>query len=496
VTYNEATNVEGDISYYNGDINVTITVNEANFYSDDVIVLVSKDNGTATAITPTWTDTSVDVHVGTFTLTEDGDYIITINYEDKSTNKMTEYTSKQLTIDTIIEAPTYEINDVAKEEVGGAYKNDATISFNFEDQNFDVNTIKLVKTRFDKVEDVTEQFITVADNAKGGSGSFTIPEVVDNDGVYVLTISMNDKAKHSIESQIKFTINRFGSVYEYSEALVNLIKDGGQYVTSVDDELVITEYNADQILEGSLSILITRDGQTVDVDYTSTPDVIDSNVNIGESGWYEYVYTIDPSNFTEDGVYKITITSKYKTDDEESNDSASVPENSIDSEGNQILDTMTFTVDDTAPEIRNIVNLDKTIVNAQSLDVKFTIVDVGGLKTIEIILNGETIDTITEFGDGQFNYSGQFTINERSEAQTVQIKVTDLAGNVTDTASGNFSTGELYIFNDRVTVSTNLFVRWYANKPLFWGSIGGVVAAAAAVCVIVALKRKKKEEAK
>ncbi len=495
VTYNEAANVVDGVSYYNGDINVTITVNEANFYSEDVVVLVSKDHGAATAITPTWSDTSVDIHVGAFTLTEDGDYVITINYEDKSTNKMTEYTSKQLTIDTIIEAPTYEVNGVKKEEIGGAYKNDATISFNYEDQNFDVKTIKLVKTRFDKVEDVTEQFISVTDNANGGFGSFTIPEEVDNDGMYVLTISMNDKAKHNIESQMKFTINRFGSVYEYGEALVNLIKDGGQYVTSVDDEILITEYNADRIIEDSLNILITRDGQSLDAEYSSTADAAGSNVNVGESGWYEYVYTIDPSNFTEDGVYKITITSKYKTDDEESNDSASVPENSIDSEGNQILDTMTFIVDKTVPEIRNIVNLDKTIVNAQSLDVKFTIVDVGGLKAIEIILSGETIDTITEFGDGQFNYSGQFTIDESSEAQTVQIKVTDLAGNVTDTASENFSTGDLYIFNDRVTVSTNLFVRWYANKPLFWGAIGGVVVAAAAVCITVALKRKKKAEA-
>lgn len=92
------------------------------------------------------------------------------SYDKKSSNKMTTYTSKQMTIDTKIEVPTYTINGVAKNEIGGAYKGEATIGFNFADQNFDTKTIKLTRTRFDKVEDVTDTFIKVNDNDKGGSG--------------------------------------------------------------------------------------------------------------------------------------------------------------------------------------------------------------------------------------------------------------------------------------------------------------------------------------
>ncbi len=501
VGYNEATNVVGDISYYNGNINATVTITEANFYANDVQVMVSKDGGAATAVAPTWKDNSVDVHVGTFTLTEDGDYVVTINYKDKSSNTMATYTSKQMTIDTKIEAPTYTVNGEAKTEEGGAYKGDATIGFNFEDQNFDTKTIKLTRTRFDSVEDVTEEFIKVNDVEKGGNGTFTIPSEVGNDGIYILTIGMTDKALHTTESQIKFTINRYGSVYEYNDYLVSLIKDGGQYITisggekaAITDDLVITEYNADQLLEGSLKILITRDGEAVEAVYATNPENINNQVGVGDSGWYQYVYTISASNFAEDGVYRITLSSQYGASDSETNDSTSVPDNSIDAEGNKILDTMNFTVDTKAPEIRNIVNLEEAIINAQTVDVKYTIVDVGGLKSIEVILNGETIDTITEFGDSAFNYSGQFTINESSSAQTVQLKVTDLAGNVTDTASDDFSTGDLYVFNDEVTVSTNFFVRWYANTGLFWGSIGGVIVLAGAAFALVAYKRKKKEE--
>lgn len=497
VQYNAPVNEVNGISYYDGDINATVTITEANFYADDVQIMVAKDNGIPYAVPASWTDNSVDTHTGTFTLTEDGDYIITINYQDKSTNQMQTYTSNQLTIDTDIQAPTYSINGVAKTEEGGAYKNDATIAFSFEDENFDTKTIKLVRTRFNSVEDVTDEFITSADTEKGGSGSFEIPSEIENDGIYILTIGMTDKANHITESSLKFTINRYGSVYEYSDYLISLlekqyIKIDGNNSEAISQDLVITEYNANQILTDSLNILITCDGEAIDTQYTTAP-TIDSNVGVGESGWYQYTYTIAKENFAKDGVYKITLTSAYAADDSDRNDSTSVPENSIDSSGNQILHTMDFTVDTTKPEIRNIVNLDKPIVNAQTLEVDYTIIDVGGLQSIEVIVNGSAIDTITELGDSTFNYSGSFTLNESTNAQTIQFKVMDMAGNVTDTASDDFSTNDLYVFNDTITVSTNFFVRWYANKPLFWGSIGGVVVLAGAICYLVAYKRRKKE---
>ena len=499
VTFNQPINEVNGISYYAGNIEATVKITEANFYSEDVVVSVTR-NGASYPVTPRWTNESVDVHIGTFTLTEDADYVITVNYTDKSGNRMTAFESNQKTIDTSINAPTFSINGVAKSEEGGAYKGDATVAFSYEDQNFASKTIRLTRTRFDSVEDVTAEFVTAFDNDKGGSGSFDIPKTVENDGIYELTIGITDKANHSTQSSMKFTINRYGSVYEYNDYLASLIKDGGQYITiadgnaaAINEDLIITEYNADRILKDSLKILVTRDGEAIDVDYSTSPSKIDDQVAISNGGWYKYVYTIKASNFAQDGVYKISLTSAYAASDSETNDSTSVPENSIAANGEKILDTMSFTVDTKAPEIRNIVNLESAIVNAQTLDVKYTIVDVGGLKSIEIILNGKTIETITEFGDSVFNYSGQFTINESNDAQTVRFRITDLAGNVTDTDAENFTTGELYIFNDVVTVSTNFFVRFYANKLLFWGSIGGVVALAAAIFLIIAAKRKKKE---
>lgn len=508
ITYNGATNVAGDVSYYNGEIKAVVTVNEANFYAEDVSVMVSKNKGTKTAVTPVWSDAGGDVHVGTFTLTGDGDYRITVHYTDKSSNQMAAYTSKEMTIDTKIEDPTFTINGEAKAGMSGAYKGEAKVGFQFADQNFDAQTVKLTRTRFHEVEDVTDKFIHVSDRAKGGMGSFEIPSKAENDGIYVLHVAMTDRAKHKTESEITFTVNRFGSVYEYSDSLAALIKEGGQYVSSVDHDLVITEYNADRLLEDSVNLLVTKDGENLDVDFASVPEEINSQAGIGESGWYQYAYTIKASNFAEDGVYKISLTSSYAAEDSAKNDSTSVPENSVDTSGNAILDTMTFTVDSAAPEIRNIVNLDQKIADVDqlsggSLPVRYTIVDVGGLKSVKVMLNDKTIQSVTkeELADDAFQFTGSFEIAEQSgtTAQKVRILATDLAGNVTDTDSEAFlqahsedDENSTYIFFDEVTVSRNSFVRWYANKPLFWGSIGGVVVLAAAVSFVAAALRRRK----
>lgn len=479
VTYNDAVNVEDSVSYYDGSINCTITINEANFYSEDVNVQVTKD-GTVISAPPSWSSSSTDVHVGTFTLDEDGDYIITINYTDKSNNQMATYTSEQLTIDTEILEPEITIN--GEDGNGMAYKNEVVPEIHFEDINFASYEITLSRTRYNEKDiDVTEEFIAdfMSVGTTEGNGTFdTFDEIWDNDGIYTLSVSMMDKAGHEIESSIVFTVNRFGSVYVYNDYLNELIADGGAYVQSISGDLVITEYNADKLLSDSLSIEITKDGSPLSEVELESVAVMNDTVAVGSSGWYEYEYVISSSNFVEDGIYKITIASKDAT--------GNMPENT-NYEDQYIL----FRVDSTAPEITSVIGLEENIINAEKVEVSYSIFDSIGLASVEVYVNGTLYEEITEFTDAT-SYTGTLVVNESSSIQTVQLVAVDKAGNEVNTNSEEFTSA--YSFNDNITVSTSFFVRWYANKLVFGTSIAGVVLVSAGLIYFLFFKKKKKDE--
>ena len=461
-------------------------ITEANFYAADVVVTVSKDGGEAYAVTPSWTSSNVNLHTGTFTLSEDGDYVITINYRDKSSNVMTEYKSGQLTVDTDIQEPTITFN--GNNETGHAYKNDIVPAISFSDINYDSYEVFLYRTYMNAINvDVTaekgvKELFTI--NEESGSASLNIFAADANgkydqndDGIYRLVVKMSDKAGHTTEKEAFFTINRYGSVYAFDEYLVELIANGGAYVNAITEDLVITEYNADQLVTDSLNIEITKDGKPLeDIKYTTSP-TINENVAVGESGWYQYEYVISKDNFAKDGIYKISISSKDAT--------GNTPENSNYEDKNIV-----FHVDNEKPEITSIVGLEGDSYDATEQNVSYIVFDAMGLKSIKVYLDGEIIDEITDFTADLNSYSGSFVILEKETARTVRIVVEDLAGNITDTDSEDFTSA--YVFNSTVTVTTDDFARFMANKPLFYGSIAGTVGVAALAGFGIRLRLKRR----
>lgn len=467
--------------YFSSNRTATVVVKEHNFDVSRVeFTQTASKNGTAITVPSARWISNGDIHTATVSYNADGDYTFSVKMKDMAGNNSAEanyggsVAGKDFTIDTDISEP--EITGV---ENGKAYKDDVIPAINFSDINYNDYQVRLTRTRMsEKDVDVTKEFIkTLNVTAQGGSGSNdTFKKEQDNDGIYTLYVKVNDKAGNESEKTVTFTVNRFGSVYEYSDYLMSLIENGGAYIKELDQDLIITEYNADKLLDDSLIVEVTRDGKPIeDVKYNVSPE-INNQVEIGSSGWFQYQYTISKENFAEDGIYKMSIASKDATGND--------PENT-----NYKDKSILFRVDSTAPELTSVVGLEENIINAQELTVKYKVFDTIALKSIKIYVDGKQQgDEIKDFSADANNYSGSFVINESNSAQDVQIVVEDMAGNITDTSSEEFTSA--YVFEKSVTLSTNTFVRWYANKLLFWCSIIGSLVLAAGIWYTIYGKKK------
>lgn len=478
ITVSYDNNDVANSEYFKKQRTATVTVAEHNFDVGRVQFTqsASLDGKSIHAPAPSWSS-SGDTHTATIVYDSDGDYTFDVTMSDLAGNKNSgvNYASgeaaKKFTVDTKINKPV-----ISGVENGKAYPGAVSLGIDLSDVNYDDYSVKLTRTRRDEKDvDVTDQFITgMTRKEQGVSGiNNTFEMVQENDGIYTLTVRFHDRAGNKEKEVVTFTLNRFGSVYAYNDYLISLIGDGGAYVQAVDGDFEITEYNADRLVKGSLAIEITRDGKPVgEVDYEVSPEINDM-VEVGESGWFQYRYTVRASNFKEDGVYKMTVSSEDATNNTSENTNY---------EDQGIL----FRVDATAPEINSVSGLEENVVNATGLDVEYTVFDTIGLSSVSVYVDEEEKENVKNFAGDANNYAGTFRLEENSSAQNVRIVVADLAGNVTDTDSDGFTSS--YDFHKVVTVSTNFFVRWYANKVLFWGSIGGVLAL---ICLSVLVIRKK-----
>ena len=473
-----------NMKYFAQNRRATIVIKEHNFDRERVNFKITSSLNGAGIANPSigWSDRG-DVHTATITYATDGDYKFDMDMLDLSGNKNHDVSygnsvaAKDFTIDTNIKEPT-----ITGVEDHHSYKDDVIPVISFSDTNYASHEVKLTRTRMNEIGvDVTNEFITgLSVEAQGGNGSYdTFKKEQKNDGIYTLYVKVVDKAGNNIDKSVTFTVNRFGSVYEFNKYLASMIKDGGAYVQQIDKDFVITEYNADPLLEDSLSIEITKDGKPVLDSAIKVNPVINASAPIGDSGWYQYRYTINKSNFESDGVYKMAVASK---------DAAGNASENMNYKDKEIL----FRVDATTPEITSITGLEQSTVNAQKVDVKYELYDTIGLKSLKVFVDDKQVDAVKDFSKDPNQYQGTFTLAEKSSSQKVRLVVEDKAGNITDTDAEGFKSA--YPFEHSVTVSTNLFVRWYANKPLFWGSILGVAGLGAALGYLIMKKKKVTEE--
>lgn len=482
--------------YFSAGRTATITVTEHNF-KPELSVSMTAENATAGADAKEgWTQNG-DVWTKTVTFDpQDAVCKFSIDVTDLAGNKCPDedvnYGSSAAPREFVIDQvnPALEITGTN----ATPYADACAPGFTAHDTNMSTEyTMTLTRTvRASRNANVSDRFLTrdsVTVTGTDINAVFnTITEEAENDGIYILDVTVMDMAGNSTQTTSTFTVNRHGSFYIFNEALADVVN--AKYVQKADGSYQVTEYNASPLVGDSVKIEIYRDGQLV----TTLTPTVGAGV-IGASGLYEYTYDLPAEHFAQNGRYKVALSSL----DEAKNES-----------DNTKLDDalLEFTVDSVAPEITMIKGLEKGIVNAKELTFSAAVMDTYGIASVQILVDGKVVkEYVTQEAYDALKAGGQALdheyavltntldvgveckLLESSSRQHVVIAVTDMAGNVTQTDSKDFAPS--YDFHENVLVSTNFWARYIHNV---WALVvTGVVILALAGGIWYVTAKKKKE---
>ena len=463
VTYDNNSALNGN--YYNANRTATVVVTEHNFDASRVnITLRATDDGADIAL-PTvsgWTS-SGDRHTATIAYQRDGLYTFDIDVTDKAGNTSADFTEQTFYVDTT--APTLEITGVADRS---ANNGDIIPVVSYSDTNYDDAQVSITLTGAMRKGVALDG--SYADQHNGKVFTFkNFAKEKEVDDIYTLAATLTDKAGNTTEKTILFSVNRFGSTYALSAATEQL---NGSYVQTPQD-VVVTETNPDALQ--NIRITLFKNNQTIILQEGTDYRI---EVRGGNGQWYEYIYTVLAKNFADDGVYRLTFYSEDAA--------GNIAENTLDTKKQEIG----FGVDKAKPNMV-VTNLESdTTYPLENLTVSLSAGDNLLLQSVVVYLDDyskayktwtaeEIAAIVADQGEFTFDIPGDST-----GAHQVKIVCTDAAGNEQTEEITNFY------------VTTNLFVRYYNNKPLFFGSIAAVVVIAGVVIALAAGKKKKNDKEK
>ena len=463
VTYDNNSALNGN--YYNANRTATVVVTEHNFDASRVnITLRATDDGADIAL-PTVSDwtSSGDRHTATIAYQRDGLYTFDIDVTDKAGNTSVDFTEQTFYVDTT--APTLEITGVADRS---ANNGDIIPVVSYSDTNYDDAQVNITLTGAMRKGVALDG--SYADQHNGKVFTFkNFAKEKEVDDIYTLAATLTDKAGNTTEKTILFSVNRFGSTYALSAATEQL---NGSYVQTPQD-VVVTETNPDALQ--NIRITLFKNNQTIILQEGTDYRI---EVRGGNGQWYEYIYTVLAKNFADDGVYRLTFYSEDAA--------GNIAENTLDTKKQEIG----FGVDKTKPNMV-VTNLESdTTYPLENLTVSLSAGDNLLLQSVVVYLDDyskayktwtaeEVAAIVANQGEFTFDIPGDST-----GAHQVKIVCTDAAGNEQTEEITNFY------------VTTNLFVRYYNNKPLFFGSIAAVVVIAGVVIALAAGKKKKNDKEK
>lgn len=438
-------------NYYSDARRATITINERNFDSDNVMITMTAQvdgNDIAPPTVNGWS-TNGDVHTATIDFTNDALYELDISFIDMAGNDAINIPRQTFYVDRT--APTLEISGVKDRSAN----NDSVIPvISYSDVNLDNEgvSISLVGANRGQV-DITGTYTDVKNGRIFTFADFERTQEIDD--IYTLTATVSDRAGNEVSQNITFSVNRFGSTYAIGDSTKAILD---QYIQN-EIELEITEINVDSLEKYNLKY--SRDGVVYDLvegdDYTVSQSG-------GDGQWKEYNYRIFAKNFSDEGNYIVTIYSEDRAQN--------LSDNKIKKK------EIRFSIDKTAPICIATGIESNMIYSGNNQRLMFNIKDNIATDNVKVMLDGELLKEWE--GSSVISLKGDFEllISSANYRRNLEIIYTDKAGNTDTTKIENF------------LISTNAFIRFYENKPVFIGSIVGTISFIVAVTLII-YRRKK-----
>lgn len=436
-------------NYYSAARRAVITVLEHNFDPERIFITGQVQGNGPENVFPVqsgWV-TQGDIHTAYLDFTADGNYSFQVSGGDMAGNEAMTAVETGFILDcTKPEIQILGVSDLSS-NAGICMPEIWITDRNFESGGYDVKISGYLH----------EEWIPAGSVSLIDGGMIYIMEDFkyerEKDDVYCLVVTATDRAGNSSLEEIRFSVNRFGSVFSISDEVGSALGTYINYAIPV----VVTESNPDFLQNGFPVLVLSRNG-------TPRTLVAGEDYQVGftgnEDSIKEYQYILSDSCFAGDGRYALSVTSV---------DAAG---NRNDNRSQEQLLEISFGIDRTLPVVTALNLEDGKIYNGHSYQADFSVIDNLILSNVEIYLNGQTLEYTVE------NDTYHVLVPERNQKQTVEVVAYDAAGN------------ECRLSVDGVLITSNPIVRWFYNTPLFLGSLAGIIGLAGGVGVLVRFRKK------
>lgn len=283
----------------------------------------------------------------------------------------------------------------------GGVSNQANYTENPNRLTVDVNSgsVREVKATVSSQEGTTELQGRVV------NGSFVADKLPEKDGVYTVKVQVTDDKGQVSEKTITYAVNKNGSTYDWLSKGVN-----GSYYQRLTEDLKLSEHSTTQLDTSKTKFTFTLDGKVITVDASQVK--VDEKKE--DDGSYTYTYTFNKGAFAENGVWSISVAT-VDVDGHASSSNASVQ--------------FQFVLDNIVPELKIEGIANNNQYNSAKHQFRVLVKDNIGLAKVLVKINGK----VYEFTKDEL-LKGEKVLDlvHSSKPYTIEVEVTDLAGNTTN----------------------------------------------------------------